>query len=244
MKLRSIRASPVPALGQRTLALFVALALQISFLLLLAQAGLKPSLAVRQQARELTLTLPRLPRTRLQAPSGRVAPGRQGILSAIRPEVTPPTPAPSTSSVIPLIPPSAIQGFGQALNDCAPENYANLPEDQKAKCTRPGEGAAVQGVPDLMGAPSAVKDPARWANALAHEQSPPWLACTMAIPGLGGPAPAFDSICLAKAFADGTLTDPMAWPTYETKQLQPEDFYKIEQAYDEWHAAHAKAAAK
>jgi hypothetical protein len=36
----------------------------------------------------------------------------------------------------------------------------------------------------------------------------------------------------------------MAWPTYETKQLQPEDFYKIEQAYDEWHAAHAKAAAK
>jgi hypothetical protein len=41
-----------------------------------------------------------------------------------------------------------------------------------------------------------------------------------------------------KAFANGTLTDPASWPTYEVKQLQPEDFYKIQQAYDDWHKAH------
>ncbi|HEY5083922.1 MAG TPA: hypothetical protein VII48_05335 [Rhizomicrobium sp.] len=107
MKLRSIRASRVPALGQRTLALLVALALQISFLLLLAQTGLKPSLAVRQPAREMTLILPRLrvpapPRPGLHAP---------GIPSAIRPEVTLPTQAPSASSVIPIIPPGGDPGF-------------------------------------------------------------------------------------------------------------------------------------
>jgi len=62
--------------------------------------------------------------------------------------------------------------------------------------------------------------------------------------GPGGPAPAFDIGCLVKKFADHTLDDPMTWPSYETKQLQPEDFYKIQQAYDEWHAAHAKAPAR
>src|ERR1700722_13300546 len=98
MSLRPIRASRVPPLGQRTLALLVALALQISFLLLLIQPVLKPSLAVRQLARDLTLTLPRLPVPRLGAPSrpARLAPQ----ITAIRPEVTPPTQAPSNSSVI------------------------------------------------------------------------------------------------------------------------------------------------
>ncbi len=154
------------------------------------------------------------------------------------------------------MPPSALQGFGQALNDCAPENYANLGEDEKAKCARPGEGVAIQQAPDLMGTPSQVKNPARWANALAHEQSAPWLPCTTALhnfagvngetmrTGLAMDAWLIDPLCLARKFADGTLADPMTWPTYETKRLQPEDFTTIEQAYNEWHAAHAKAPGK
>ena len=243
--MRFIRAPRVPALGQRTLALLIALALQISFLLLLVQAVLKPSLMVRQLARELTLTLRPLPAPRQQAPFRPVRPAPQ--ITAIRPEVAPPAQAPSPSSVIPIVPPGALQGFGQALNNCAPQNYANLPEDQKTLCTRPGAGVAVQQAPNLMGVPSQVKDPARWADALAHEHSAPWLPCTYIIVpefGPGGPAPAFSLPCLVKAFSDGTITDPASWPTYETKQLQQEDFYKIQQAYDEWHAAHAKAPTK
>ena len=91
----------------------------------------------------------------------------------IRPEVSLPIQAPSASSkVIPIVPPGAIQGFGQALNNCAPENYANLPEDQKALCTRPGAGVAVQQAPNLPWASGRmVKDQAaRWASALAHER--------------------------------------------------------------------------
>jgi hypothetical protein len=224
MTLRSIRAPRVPALGQRTLALLIALALQISFLFLLAQTVLEPSLAVHQLARELTLTLRRLPMTRLQAPPRQARAAPQ--ISVIRPEVTPPIQAPSTSSVIPIIPPGAIQGFGQALNDCAPQNYANLPEDQKAKCTRPGAGVAMQQAPNLMGVPSQVKDEAHWQAELAREQSPALLPCGSFI----------NVACLLGKIADGTWTDfgdPRTWPHYAVKQLAPEDFYKIEKEYDD-----------
>jgi hypothetical protein len=230
-----LRSAP-RAVGQRTFALLIALALQISFLLLLAQA-LKPPLVVRQLARELTLTLrplpvPRLPvprssGPRLPAPTRAVAPQ----ITVIHPEVTAPAPAPSASSVIPIVPPEALQGFGQALNDCAPENYANLPEDKKALCTRPSAGVAVQQAPNLMGVPSHVKDEAHWQAELGHEQSATLLPC-------GG---FLNIACLLGKIADGTLSDygdPRTWPTYETKQLQPEDFYKIQQAYDDWHKAH------
>jgi hypothetical protein len=174
MSLRPIRASRVPPLGQRTLALLVALALQISFLLLLAQPVLKPSLAMRQQAREMMLILPRL---RVPAPS-RPALRAPSIPSSIRPEVTPPTQAPSASSVIPLIPPGAVQGFGQALNDCAPENYARLPDDKKALCNRPGAGVAVRQAPNLMGAPPPVRNNDIWAAQLAARNTPLRVDCT------------------------------------------------------------------
>ncbi|HEX4106322.1 MAG TPA: hypothetical protein VHX92_08840 [Rhizomicrobium sp.] len=215
------------AVGQRTFALLIALALQISFLLLLAQAVLKPSLVVRQLARELTLTLHPLPMPRLPAPTRAVAPQ----ITVIRPDVTAPAQAPSSSSVIPIVPLGALQGFGQALNNCAPENYANLPEDKKALCSRPGAGVAVQQAPNLMGVPSHVKDEAHWQAELGHEQSATLLPC-------GG---FLNIACLLGKIADGTLSDygdPRTWPTYETKQLQPEDFYKIQQAYDDWHKAH------
>lgn len=63
----------------------------------------------------------------------------------------------------------------------------------------------------------------------------------MAIPTPGGPSPSLDTACLVESFADGSLADPMAWPTYQIKQWQPEDFYRIEQTYKEWRAAHAEA---
>ena len=229
MSLRPIRASP--AVGQRTLALLVALALQISFLLLLAQAVLKPSAAVRQLARELTLVLPRLPKPALPPPARPSAHARPSI-PTIQPQVSAPAQTPSLS-VAPIIPPSSLKGFGQALNNCAPENYANLPEDQKALCTRPGAGVAVQQAPNLMGAPSHVKDEAHWQGELAREQSPTLLPC-------GG---FINVACLLEKIADGTWKDygdPRSWPNYAVKQLPPEDFYKIEKEYDAWDAAHRK----
>lgn len=228
--------------SERVAVTAAALLLQAGFLLLLLQA-LRVAPLRKEISREFTLILPRL-RTPPPAPAS--GPRAPGIPSMVRPLLIPLSPIPP--SAIPLAPPSSIQGFGQALNNCAPENYANLTEDQKALCRRPGEGVAVQEAPPLMGTPSQVKDPARWANALAHEQSPPWIPCSIAVqtPAFdgggqqGGSGLGFNPLCLVQKFADGSLTDPMRWPTYQVKQLQPEDFYQIEQTYQQWHADHAK----
>ena len=89
---------------------------------------------------------------------------------------------------------------------------------------------------NLMGVPSQVKDEAHWQEELAHEQSPPILPC----------AGFLNVACLLGKIADGTLSDygdPRTWPIYAVKKLPPEDFYKIEKEYDDWHAVHAKASA-
>ncbi len=91
--------------------------------------------------------------------------------------------------------------------------------------------------PNLMGAPSRVKNQAIWRAELARAHSPALMPC------LGG----LDVMCMLLKMADGSLSDfgdPKTWPVYETQQLAPEDFYKIEQAYAEWHKAHpGKSAA-
>jgi hypothetical protein len=85
-------------------------------------------------------------------------------------------PFPPTEPVAPS--PDAIQGFGQALNNCAPENYATLPEDQRAKCQRPGAGIAVEQAPNLMDVPSHVENNDYWAAQLAARNSPERVDCT------------------------------------------------------------------
>lgn len=89
--------------------------------------------------------------------------------------------------------------------------------------------------PDLMGRPSRVKNEAIWQAELARAHSPALLPC------LGG----LDVMCMLMKIADGSLSDfgdPKTWPIYQTKQLPPEDFYKIEQAYAEWHKDHPAPA--
>jgi hypothetical protein len=141
-------------------------------------------------------------------------------------------PAPVQIPILPnfappvLAPPSGILGFGRSLFGCAPEHYADLPPDEKARCPKPGEGLAIQEKPNLMGTPSHVKDEAHWAAQLARKKSPVEIC-----PGLS-------ILCLAGMIASGDITDPQSWPIYETKQYPPEDFYKIEQAYDAWHKDH------
>lgn len=175
---------------------------------------------------ELTLLLPRLPP---DLPPDKAQPAHPATSAPYRlPAVAPTQPLPAPPDRPPT---SAIQGFGRALNGCAPETYANLPLEQRAPCARLGDGMAMARTPDLMGAPSHVKNEARWQGELARAHSPALLPC------LGG----LDVMCLLLKMADGSLSDfgdPKTWPIYETRQLASEDFYKIEQAYAEWHNAH------
>ena len=91
-----------------------------------------------------------------------------------------------------------------------------------------------------MGTPSNVEDETRWASALKHEQSAPWLPCTKTVhnrPGYNDTlttgvlfdTASVDFVCLAQNFASGTLTDPMTWPTAEKE-------------YDDWYKDHLAAA--
>ena len=146
---------------------------------------------------------------------------------------------PAPRSISPQAPPplSAIQGFGQALNGCAPESYDRLPPEQRAACANHAQGMASLGPrePDLMGKPPRVKNEALWQAELARAHSPALLPC------LGG----LDVMCMLMKIADGSLSDfgdPKTWPIYQTRQLPPEDFYKIEQAYAEWHKDHPAPA--
>ncbi|HEU4550926.1 MAG TPA: hypothetical protein VFS01_14595 [Rhizomicrobium sp.] len=124
-----------------------------------------------------------------------------------------------------------VAGFGRMLFGCTPQTYADLPPDQKARCPEPGEGLQVRTEPDLMGMKSHVKDEARWQREWARVHGPILLPC-------GG---FVDVVCLLAKIANGTLDDygsPDRWPVYATKNLSPQNFHEIEEAYDAWHRDH------
>jgi hypothetical protein len=136
--------------------------------------------------------------------------------------------------------PPDISHLGQSLFGCAPQTYSSLTPEQRALCPRPGDGVAVQSAPDLMGTRSQVKDEAHWEAELARKKSPTWIPCSSVVPGT---VVSFDPICLVAMASTGKLTNPRAWPIYETEKLTPEEFYKVEQAYDAWNKAHPDKAA-
>jgi len=182
-------------------------------------------------AGELVLVLPPLAPI---APKPAARGSRGAVTAPSAPAAKTPTPQKSTPESPPL---STIRGFGQALNGCAPESFDRLPPEQRAACvsrTR-GMAALVPREPNLMGAPSRVKNEALWQAELARAHSPALLPC------LGG----LNVMCMLMKMADGSLSDfgdPKTWPIYQTKQLPPEDFFKIEQAYAEWHKDHPAKA--
>lgn len=219
-------------LGDRLTGALLALLLQAGLLALLIVA--RP--AVTPPERERIFYLPPLPPAR-QAPPAPAPPAP----TLIQPEVpaipappvigAPAAPGNAPSALPPL---SNLKGFGQALNGCAPEDWANLTPEQRALCNRPGQGMAILQAPPLMGTRSHVKDEAHWAEELARKQSAALMPC-------GG---FLNVACLISKALDGTLSDygdPSTWPRYEVQQIAPEDFYKIEKAYRQWRKAHPKA---
>ena len=230
-----MRPTHTPARSSRLAGAAGTLLLQAGFLLmfLASMPALRPP---PELGRELNLILPRFrpPSSPPQQPQGMPRP-----VTVTPPLFLAPPDMPNNALTRPILPAApGIGTFGQALNGCAPETYNNLTPDQRARCPRPGAGVAIREEPNLMGTPSPVKDEAHWAAELARKKSPPWLPCTMAI----GNAVGFSLVCLASKIADGSVTDPRTWPIYETKQLAPEDFYKVQQAYDAWNGAHPAQA--
>jgi hypothetical protein len=205
-------------------------------LVLLVQAGflllmlLPPSHSTRpaSPARETLLFFP--PRVAPSTIDAR-APRRKRIAPtlAVSPIVSPPVAA------SPLAPPSGLAGFGQALFGCAPEHYADLTPDQRAHCPKPGEGLASKEQPDLMGAPSHVKDNARWANAMAHKQTLPMLPGGMLFPLVALGAALDGSI----SEPNSAFRDPEQWPSErDPSQFMPHNLNEQERIYDAWQKNH------
>ncbi len=91
---------------------------------------------------------------------------RPGI-TAPRPTVAPP---PQSTAPVQIVPPSRLQDFGRSLFGCAPENYANLSAEDRARCPKPGEGLALMPDRDLLTEPkSLAKDEALWKEQMAQK---------------------------------------------------------------------------
>jgi len=135
---------------------------------------------------------------------------------------------------------SDLQAFGRALFGCAPEHYAELSPEDRAHCVKPGEGLALQ-PPDLLGGPSHVKNNARWANALAHKQSPLLLPGSSPTSFGPGAAIALLGAVLGGSIADASsaFRDPEKWPSYvDPATLMPKDLHDQERVYDAFHKDH------
>ena len=214
----------------RAAAATLALLLQLGFIAAFLHAFVAQP-TPRQMQRELTFFLPRLlPKVEAvkTGPSPRAPAASSPVPLFAPPPATPGAPAAASNNA------ATLQNLGRSLFDCAPENYASRTPQQRAACPRLGEGFAIREAPPLMGLPSQVKDEAHWEEELAREQSPAMLPCMGFV----------DVLCLLMKIADGSLSDygdPKTWPHYEVTQLSKGDFYKIEQAYDAWHKAHAGA---
>jgi hypothetical protein len=81
--------------------------------------------------------------------------------------VVPTLPLATTPS---LAPPSGLAGFGQTLFGCAPEHYADLTPDERARCPKPGEGLAKNDDKDPLSEPkSHAKYEARWQEQWSED---------------------------------------------------------------------------
>jgi hypothetical protein len=186
----------------------------------------------KKLSHELILVLPRqAPAPERRVPRRMDRPAPRGLAPV---PAAPPVFVPATAPA-----PSDLQQLGKQLFGCAPENIDRLSPEDRAGCASARAAAKRPPDADLLGAPSHVQDESRWAAEVARKTSPPWLPCTTTITTPVGVAAGFNFGCLAAKFADGTLTDPHAWPIYQTKQLTPNDLYKIDQAYDAWNKDHA-----
>jgi hypothetical protein len=156
---------------QRALGATLALSVQAIFLLLILLSPSRPT-KIASLAHETILLLSPLPAPPPSTIDARGPRTRRAIAPAQSP-VPPPMPAPP-SAASPLAPPSGLAGFGRSLFGCAPEQYANLTQDQRAHCPKPGEGLAKNDDRDLLTPPpSHAKMEAMWQEQWAEDRWAP-----------------------------------------------------------------------
>jgi hypothetical protein len=161
-----------------------ALLLQAGFLFLLFQS-VHLLTSRPQAAREFTLILPRLAPIPAQPAAPRAA--RAPIIAVPGP-AEPLPPAPPAAA-----PQAGLQGFGQSLFGCTPQNYLSMTPEQRSHCPRLGERVQRSDEEDLLTPKSHSKDAARWQEGIDERNWMP-TECAGAVPSVG--------YCLAEAAGD------------------------------------------
>jgi hypothetical protein len=173
--------------------------LHVALLALLLQAGFAPRAA--QQARETILLLMAPKPVVADKPS---APPPQAPRPLVRVPRIQILPMPRT----PGVDPKALEGFGQALLDCRPENLADLPPEQRDRCDalslKPRDRDAVD-FADHTNRRS--RDAALWARGRDRKNAPLLLPC-MGNQGLG--VSLGTPLCLLKGAVKGFKPDEQA----------------------------------
>jgi hypothetical protein len=164
-------------------------------------------------------------------PAEKPAPAREVILRFIHPSIpVVKKPEPSSPSVrlIGIPPPASpvpgatgvppasnstgsTKGLYFYLYECAPENFANLTEAEKAKCAQASLSPVPNETRSLLNLPSRAKDPLHWERALARKKNPTLLPCMSS----GGINPLATAFCLGKAAAKGGFGDLDEQPGYD-----------------------------
>lgn len=138
----------------------VALLLQLALLFLLAQ-GVRV-ITTHVPPRELTFILPRLVKPApVEHPAAQGA-ARPAIVTAPPAPETPPAPPPAETPA-----PGALQGFGQSLFGCTPQDYGKLSAEERARCPGAVPGARAQTPEEaLMNPRTHSRDARQWQEDL------------------------------------------------------------------------------
>jgi hypothetical protein len=155
--------------------------------------------------REIVLQLMRPPPP-AAAPKPETPPPTTPILAPISPVI----PAPGTSAPAPATNGASLRGLYFFLYECTPENFANLTEEERARCA----SASLSPNPDetntLRNLPSRAKDAPAWNRALARKKNPSLLPCVSP----QGFNPFGTAMCLGKAAAKGSFGNLDEAPGY------------------------------
>ncbi len=168
-----MRPSHRPARSSRLAGVFGAILLQGGFFLALIAA--MPHFPARPALQhELTWLLPQL--QKVQPLPGRTL-SLPGAIT-VTPKIEPPARLVPPLAAAPAVPLPSLQGFGQALNGCAPENFTTLDEAQRSRCRKlsalPSYDPSAVDYGDHSNRVAGAK---QWELELARKKAPLLLPC-------------------------------------------------------------------
>lgn len=173
-------------------------------LMVLLRAAIHHRAETTPPVREVVLHFIQPPR----APAAKVPPPPLPLIAPL-PTLALPAPGKPMTSPAPNST-GSLKDFYFYLNECTPENFANLTEAEKARCAQASLSPVPNDTRSLLNLPSRTKDAPHWERALARKKNPALLPCASP----GGVNLIGSALCLGKSAVKGTFGDLDDAPGY------------------------------